>query len=118
MSNYFLNLKSSIQFIFSISKISFLNFDHRWKQGVGELLPQAFFYLTQTVVVMSLFKNINGVEIPSYIMVQFLLLLFAVDSLNDAFLYKGLFTYVFNLRQGQTFYYILGPGTPLVKVIF
>lgn len=95
-----------------------MNFNQRWKQGLGELLPQAFFYLTQAVMVMSLFRNINGFEIPQQVLIQFLLLLFAIDSLNDAFLYKGLFEYVLNLRRGQIFYYILGPKNPLVKVIF
>jgi hypothetical protein len=89
----------------------------RVSAGLLELVPQLLYYSAQALVVFSAFSEINGVEISTWDLGLFLLVMCGVDSLGDAIIFKGIGQYCQSLRRSQVSYYLTTPGSPLLKVI-
>ncbi len=104
--------------ISAVWKMSKAGVANRLRFGLLELIPQLLYYLAMSIIVLLMFSVIRDQTIPMRDLVIFLLVMYAVDSLGDALIFKGIGEYCASLRRGQTMYYLLSPGMPLFKVIF
>lgn len=104
--------------LFSAFKVSIKGMSKRLSVGILELVPLGLFYLAHTVIIYAMFSVIQGETILKRDLMVFIFILIAIDSLGDALLFKGLQEYTKSLRRGQSYYYLLSPGTPIFKVLF
>lgn len=112
------SLTGSFTLISAVWKMSKAGVSSRLKFGILELIPQLLYYIAMSIIVLMMFSIIRDQSIPMLELSIFLLVMFCVDSLGDALIFKGISEYCASLRRGQTMYYLLSPGMPLFKVIF
>lgn len=94
------------------------SFSNRFLIEFIQFLPSVSFFIMQAVTVFSLFHVINGVEIPWEGLLIFIGIMICVDGCGDAIFLAGIHEYCTSLVRGQTVYFLLTPGTPLLKIFF
>jgi hypothetical protein len=98
--------------------VSYIGMKKRFHLGLIELIPLMIFYIANFLVITTLFKNINGQETPLINLILFVLNMIVVDSIGDAFIFKGISEYLNTLREKGTSTYFCLPGSFIFKVIF
>jgi hypothetical protein len=110
--------KQNADLLQGVWRASRLGMNTRLSLGLLELVPQLLFYAAHATVTFTMFHEVHGELQDTRALLVFLFLMFAVDSLGDAMMFKGVHEYTRSLRRGQALYYLLSPGMPLFKVLF
>ena len=118
MQEFTANLKQSARVLRGAWRVTKQGASYRLSLGLLELFPQFLFYLAHAIVIFAMFHTVQGQVVARTELMVFLLMMFSVDSLGDALMFKGISEYLKSLRRGQTLYYLLSPGMPLLKVLF
>ncbi|PWK07889.1 hypothetical protein [Tumebacillus permanentifrigoris] len=99
-------------------KATVFSISNRFVSEFFQFLPSISFFVMQAVTVFSLFHVINHVEIPVVDLLIFIGIMICVDGCGDAIFLAGIHEYCTSLVRGQTVYFLLTPGTPLLKIFF